>query len=169
HVRSRTQAIAATRASGLLEGKTTTTELSNVKHNLPQQPTTFIGRYDELSAIAHHLEDPACRLLTLVGPGGIGKTRLALQAAEQQVANFEDGVYFVGLAAVGSPHLIPAAIASALTISFYGPEEPAAQIVNYLRDKHMLLILDNFEHLLEGVGLLIELLAHAPDAKLLIT
>src|SRR5260221_10898207 len=81
-VSSRTQAIAAGRASGLLGG--TAAEIEPVAlHNLPHQPTPFIGRDKELTAIARRLQDPNCRLLTVVGPGGIGKTRLALQAAEQ--------------------------------------------------------------------------------------
>ncbi|MHB8752466.1 MAG: ATP-binding protein, partial [Aggregatilineales bacterium] len=138
-------------------------------HNLPRQSTPFIGRTIELAEITERLEDPTCRLLTLVSPGGIGKTRLALQVAAQQVGNFGDGVYFVGLASVESPNLLPAAIAGPLAASFYGPEDPAVQIVNYLRDKQTLLLLDNFEHLLEGVDLLADLLAQASEVKLLIT
>src|SRR5579859_1388287 len=88
HVSSRTQAIAMARTAGLLDGATAKVELSAAPHNLPHQSTPFIGRDKELAAIARRLADPACRLLTVIGPGGIGKTRLALQAAEQQVVTF---------------------------------------------------------------------------------
>ncbi len=138
-------------------------------HNLPVQPTPFIGRDSELSEIADLLADPACRLLTLVGPGGIGKTRLALQAGANQLSNFVHGVYLVSLAPVGSANLLPSAISATLNVTFYGPDEPGLQIINYLRDKHLLLILDNFEHLLDGIPLLTAILAEAPLVKLLIS
>ena len=137
--------------------------------NLPAQPTPFIGREHELAHIAERLNDSVCRLLTLVGPGGIGKTRLALQAAADRVGEYADGVFFVSLTPVGATTLISSAIASALQISFYGQENPDAQLVNYLRRKHLLLVLDNYEHLLGGIGLLVDLLANAPRLKLLVT
>src|SRR5215467_3714862 len=96
----------------------------------PRQTTPFIGRGRELTEINELLADPACRLLNFVGAGGIGKTRLALEAAEQQLPNFADGGYFVPLASVGSSDLVASSIASALNLSFYGPEEPGVQIVN---------------------------------------
>src|SRR5579871_2834322 len=138
-------------------------------HNLVVQATEFVGRTSELAEIAQLLANPACRLLTLAGPGGIGKTRLAIQATSDHAANFSDGVYLVNLASVGSPNLLPAAIAGALAVSFYGTQAPAEQIINYLRDKHLLLVLDNFEHLLEGAGFLADLLAHTRDVKVLVT
>src|SRR5260221_5806514 len=85
HVGSRTQAIAVARASGLLNGTLSTNASPGPLDNLPQQPTPFFGRAKELAAISRRLADPTCRLLTLIGPGGIGKTRLALQAAEAQI------------------------------------------------------------------------------------
>src|SRR5579862_9528746 len=105
----------------------------------------FVGRDAELADIVRLLSDPACRLLTLVGPGGIGKTRLAIQAAADQLPNFAQGVYFVSLASVNSPDLLAPTIASALEISIYGSAEPRRQIVQYLREKQMLLVMDNFE------------------------
>src|SRR5437667_9145147 len=97
--------------------------------------TAFVGRDAELSDILRLLADPTCRLLTLVGPGGIGKTRLAIQAAADQPPNFAQGVHFVSLASVNSPDLLPAAITGTLGISFYGSDEPSLQISHYLRDK----------------------------------
>jgi predicted ATPase/DNA-binding XRE family transcriptional regulator len=137
--------------------------------NLPVQPTPLAGRVNELAQIAERLADPACRLLTLVGPGGIGKTRLAIQAAVTCTDAFAQGVYFVALASVGSPDLLSSAIAGALTISFYGNEPPDVQIVNYLREMEMLLVMDNFEHLLDGVDLLTSLLAKCRRLKVLVT
>src|SRR5579871_4393190 len=109
--------------------------------DLPPQPTPFVGRKTELAQIAERLANPTCRLLTLVGSGGIGKTRLALQAAADKRKDFAHGVYFVSLASVTAPHLIATAIANALKIGSYGQQEPAAQIMSYLRLKDVLLIL----------------------------
>lgn len=137
--------------------------------NLPPPLTPFIGREHELAQIADRLNDPTCRLLTLVGPGGIGKTRLALQAATDCVGEYTGGVFFVSLTPIGTTTLISSAIANALQISFYGQENSDIQLVNYLRGKHMLLVLDNYEHLLGGISLLADLLANAPRLKLLVT
>src|SRR5207247_6691784 len=98
-----------------------------------------------------------------------GKTRLALEAAHQQSANFAQGVHFVSLAPVSSADSLAFAIGSSLGFSFYGQDTPAVQLLNYLREKTILLMLDNFEHLLEGTPLLLNLLAGAPRLKLLIT
>lgn len=143
--------------------------LSGHPHNLPPQSTPFVGRESELRAIAAQLAAPACRLLTLVGPGGIGKTRLALQAAAAQIENFPQGVYFVPLAALSSGEFLVAAIAEALHFSFYQRDTPQAQLYDYLREKHLLLVLDNFEHVMDGAGLTTELLIHAPYLKILAT
>lgn len=138
-------------------------------HNLPVQQTSFEGRREEVAEIAARLADPSCRLLTLVGPGGIGKTRLALHAAADQLVNFADGVYFVPLSALTSADLIAPAIAGSLEIHVYGAEDPRLQLIQALRQKHLLLVLDNFEHLLEGTALLAEILAHASGVKILVT
>ena len=137
-------------------------------HNLPPQSTGFIGRTEELTQIANLLADPGCRLLTLVGAGGIGKTRLALQAAAQ-VPYFLQGIYFVPLNSVGSIDLLPTAIANALQVSFYGAEAPRLQIIHYLQEKQLLLLLDNFEHLLEASDLLTDVLLTATKVKFLVT
>jgi predicted ATPase/DNA-binding SARP family transcriptional activator/Tfp pilus assembly protein PilF len=136
---------------------------------LPLQPTPFVGREDELARITRCFDDPGCRLLTLVGPGGIGKTRLALQVAAARSSAFLDGVYFVPLAGIDSPELLAPTIADALLFSFFGRQDPEAQLVGYLREKEVLLVLDSFEHLTAGARLLAEILQHAPQVKLLVT
>ena len=143
--------------------------LSAHPHNLPVQPTPFVGREKELTQVLTLLDNPDCRLLTLVGPGGIGKTRLALQAAAEKVEDFSHGVYFVPLAALTGPEFIVSAVADALRFSFYSAGEPREQLFNYLREKKMLLVLDNFEHLVAGAGLVAELLQAAPGVKAMVT
>ena len=139
------------------------------RHNLPPQLTPFIGREEELAETIGRLENPSCRLLTLVGPGGIGKTRLVVQAAAAQIATFAHGVCFIPLATVSSIDLLALTLANRLDFALYEPENPVRQIVNYLREKHMLLVWDSFEHLLQGTSLLSEILAGAPQVKLLVT
>ncbi|MBI1878963.1 MAG: NACHT domain-containing protein, partial [Chloroflexi bacterium] len=144
------------------------------QHNLPVQATPFVGRERELAELSRQLANPACRLLTLTGPGGIGKTRLALKVAEEQARTgyFLDGVYYVALAALSSANFLVSTLATVLNFTFYSNKDPQLQLLNYLRDKEMLLILDSFEHLLtpswEG-GLLIEIVQRAAGVKLLVT
>jgi len=137
-------------------------------HNFPLLSTPFVGREGELSEIRRLLEKPSCRLLTLVGPGGIGKTRLALEAAAE-IAQFSNGVYFVPLAALDSPAFLVTTVANFLGSPFHGREDPKLQLLNYLREKKVLLVMDNFEHLLEGAGLLTEILDSASGVKILAT
>lgn len=117
------------------------------EHGLTQQPTSFVGREEEMADITGRLADPACRLLTLVGPGGIGKTRLAVETAVRVAANFADGVRFVNLQAVETADFL-SAIADALSITLSGQNTPQTQLLRYLQDREMLLVFDNFEHLL---------------------
>ncbi len=134
---------------------------------LPAQPTTFIGRADEMAEIVRLLADPACRLLTLVGPGGIGKTRLALEVAGK--LDFPDGAHFVSLQPLSAPDFIISAVGGAVDFQFYSGGNPLEQLTYYLRDKSLLLIVDNLEHLLDGVDVLSDLLADAPGLKVLAT
>lgn len=138
-------------------------------HNLPPQATPFLGREEELAAVAQLIGDPACRLITLTGPGGMGKTRLSLQVAAEQIESFPHGVYFVPLAPLSGPEYIISTIADALRFSFYGREDPQVQLLNYLREKTLLLVLDNFEHVVAGAGLLAAILENAPHVKLLVS
>ncbi|MBV7334805.1 tetratricopeptide repeat protein [Chloroflexi bacterium TSY] len=146
---------------------------SQATHRLrvPVQPTLFIGRDKELAEVANCLADPNCRMLTLVGMGGIGKTRLAIQVATQCQTGFADGIHFIPLQSVQSVEFLPAAMADILQITLASQKPPFQQICDSLRDRQLLLVLDNFEHLLggDGPGLLSQLLAVVPQIKLLIT
>jgi predicted ATPase/DNA-binding CsgD family transcriptional regulator len=137
--------------------------------NLPLQPTPFVGRTDELADITALLADPACRLLTLVGPGGIGKTRLAIQAASEAQDLFPDGVWFAALQPVSSTALLVSALVDALSLPIYGQEDPRTRLLHWLRPKALLLVADNFEHLLDDAILLSEIVETAPAVKLLVT
>ncbi|MEM7118365.1 MAG: BTAD domain-containing putative transcriptional regulator [Chloroflexota bacterium] len=136
---------------------------------LPEHLTPFFGREEELTLLSKQLAQQDYRLISLIGPGGIGKTRLAIQAARPQTSHFADGVYFVSLVGVQSHHDIPAAIGDALDIPLMDATPFDQQIVDVLANKALLLILDNFEHLIEGVPLLQAILAAAPQVVLLVT
>jgi transcriptional regulator with XRE-family HTH domain len=139
-------------------------------HNLPPSEGAFIGREEELSTVVVLLKKPDARLLTIVGPGGVGKTKLAVQAAHMRVGTCEDGVWFVPLSGVADVEYLPAAVADVLGLQFAGRLEPAVQLRNFLHDREVLLVLDNFEQLLpEGLDLVLDLLQHAPGVTLLVT
>jgi predicted ATPase len=139
------------------------------RSNLPVSLTPFVGREKERAAIQARLRDPDCRLLTLVGPGGIGKTRLAVEAASAQTDAFPYGVFFVPLAPLQSADAIVPTMAQALGFSFYEGTEPRQQLLDHLRQKRALLVMDNFEHLLSGVDLVTDILRTARDVKILAT
>jgi DNA-binding SARP family transcriptional activator/predicted ATPase len=137
--------------------------------SLPVPATPLIGRDAELVRLSDLLCNPACHIITILGPGGIGKTRLALAAGSAHGPLFLDGVAFVSLAAVSSDASIVSAIADALGISRYGADDPKAQILAYLRGKELLLIIDNAEHMLASMSFLAELAAAMPPLVLLVT
>jgi class 3 adenylate cyclase len=123
--------------------------------NLPSPGTSFVGRTEELDAIEGLLEDPDCRLLTLVGPGGAGKTRLAVEAAARRVDRYAHGVHFVPLTSVPTTDLIAPALAEALQFAVDAAHSAFSaqdQLLDYLSERSMLLVLDNFEHLVDGSG-----------------
>lgn len=139
------------------------------RHNLLTQTTRFIGREAEKARLAELLADPACRLLTILAPGGMGKTRLAVEVARAHTDKFEHGAWFVSLVPVNVPEQMVYAVAAALNINFFGQREGKEQLFGYLAEKELLLVLDNLEQLLSGVQLLGELLEAAPGVKLLVT
>jgi len=141
----------------------------SVRVRLPAQPTPLVGREQELVSVARCLADPSCRLLTLTGPAGIGKTRLALQAAANQADAFEHGVFFVPVGPVASPEFLPPTVANALGFTFYGSASPHEQLLDHLRDRELLLVLDGFEHLLGGVAFVAQILEDAPRVRLIVT
>lgn len=135
----------------------------------PSPATSLIGRDEERGELAALIADPACRLLSLLGPGGIGKTRLALQLAEDVEASFVDGVCWVPLAGLPAAEQLPEALAQALGCAPKGRGDIGAALRDWLGPRQLLLVADNFEHLLDGAGLLDELLAAAPRLKIVIT
>jgi predicted ATPase/DNA-binding SARP family transcriptional activator len=138
--------------------------------NFPTHTPVFVGRETELKELADFIESPDYHIISLVGPGGVGKTRLALQFATQIASRFSDGAYFISLAPIHDPDLIPIVLADALKFSFYGPKNHTEQLGNYLHHMNALLVFDNFEHLgLEGAKFLAFLLSQTHHIKILVT
>ncbi|WP_297854598.1 tetratricopeptide repeat protein [Meiothermus sp.] len=132
---------------------------------LPIPESPLVGRRKELA----ELRPGATRLLVLTGLGGVGKTRLALELARQQAEQMAQGAYFVSLAAVESLEQAFSTMAQTLGFGFFGQREPKTQLLDYLKNKEMLLVLDNFDGLMAEAGLLLELLEQAPRLRLLVT
>ncbi len=142
--------------------------LSVYKHNLPVQLSTFVGRGKELADVQRLLKET--RLLTLLGPGGTGKTRLMLESAEELVGEFTDGIWLVELAPLIDPDLIPERVAAALSVQEQPGRPMNETLVDFLRRKQLLLLLDNVEHLVrESAEVAEHLLTHCPKLKILVT
>ncbi len=140
-------------------------------HNLVAASSSFVGRDPELLELASLVNETHVRLVTLHGPGGVGKSRLATQLAFNQLqeGKFKDGIFFIPLADLSLTEAIPNAIATTLNISLTAKPEALEQLISSLQDKHMLLILDNFEHLMTGLDLVATMLTNCPALKLLVT
>lgn len=140
------------------------------RDNLPRQTTPFVGRDAELDEIHAIIEKNDVRLLTILAPGGMGKTRIALEAAEQQLNHFPDGVYFVPLQPLSDgANIIPQIAQSIGYQLMQDGREPKQQLLDFLSNKQLLLLMDNFEHLLDSVWLINEILQAAPDVKIITT
>jgi len=137
------------------------------KQNLPSQLTAFIGRETELASLKTLLADGNNRLITIVAQGGMGKTRLSLEAARQMLEAFPQGVYFVALDRITSADLIVQAVATVLPISLASNEDPKSRVLDYLQGKTILLVMDNFEHVLDGAAFVQEILVAAPRVQIL--
>lgn len=143
--------------------------LDSYTHNLPAQTTPLIGREAEVHDISERVRRDGIRLLTLTGPGGIGKTRVALQAAADLLDDFPDGVFFVTLAPIRDPARVPAAIAKTLGYHDAGEQEVLEQIKTDFKHKRALFVLDNFEQVAAAGLYVTELLTAAPQLKVIIT
>jgi predicted ATPase/DNA-binding CsgD family transcriptional regulator len=168
-VHNRTQAVACAKDAGLLGIPSKTPEHPTIapRHNLPAQITSFIGRQQEITEIQRLLSDN--RLLTLSGPPGTGKTRLALQVASNVLHHFEDGIYFVDLAPIRDPQFVPSTIAQVFDLGESGTGSLLENLKHYLGNKQLLLVLDNYEQIIETAPLVGDLLSAAPSLKALVT
>ena len=169
-------------ANQVLAGVTPQTQKSKAAIPLPAPPTVLIGREIELSSLARIFQEPSCRLLTITGPGGIGKTRLVIEFARSQRPHFQGGVFYVSLVALESASLMVSALAEAIGLTLSGQADPKEQLFGFLRqnfNQSVVLVLDNFEHLLSridapedepaAVSLVAEILERLPAVKLLVT
>ena len=170
HVSGREEATAKATSLGLLDVKMEPSgeaPRTKPKHNLPTQLTLFIGREQQIAEVTDLLSET--RLLTLTGPGGTGKTRLALKVAEELLDTFADGVFFVDLAPLSDPKLVTSAIARALGI-FESGDQPLIDVLKrVLGQRALLLVLDNYEHLIQAASVVSELLVSAPNVRILVT
>ncbi|MGB1251841.1 MAG: ATP-binding protein [Candidatus Promineifilaceae bacterium] len=154
---------------GALEPASVATELAAVPTNLPAPLLSFFGRKNSLPAIETQLLHPACRLLTIVGPGGVGKTTLSLKIGCRLLQQFPDGVFFVDLAPIDTAERIVIAIAQVVGCLIEGTVPPQVQLLNWFQNKQILLLMDNFEHLLSHAHLVTEILKRAANVKVLAT
>ena len=143
--------------------------ISMTLETLTRRPTSFIGRETEIDDCVSLLNDPACSLLTLTGPGGVGKTRLAEEVARGVAEAFADGIYFVPLQPLNSVEHVTGEIVKTLPLQLRGETRIEQQLIDYLSNKKMLIILDNLEHLLGFASVIVDILNKSSEVKILIT
>ena len=167
NVHSREQAVARSRLAGILPSQPAVTRPAEFDHNLPTQITSFVGRQREIAAVKQLLL--TSRLLTLRGPPGTGKTRLAVQVASNLLDQYQDGVFFIDLAPISDPQLVLSTIAQELDLKEAQSQPLIDTLIHHLHDKQMLVILDNFEQVIEAASLVSDLLTTCPGLKILVT
>jgi len=156
-------------SGGRSETRSVRRQTTEILHNLPSQPTTFVGRKEELAAAREILLRKGVQLVTFTGPGGTGKTRLSLEVAQGLIEHFKDGVFFVQLADITEPGQVVSRIAQELEVRAAGTRPLLQNLKDFLKDKDILLLLDNFEQLIPAATVVAELLAAAPSMKVLVT
>jgi predicted ATPase/DNA-binding SARP family transcriptional activator len=154
----------------IVDEESADTEFHSPPHDtLPNFITHFVARPELMDRLLYTLDNPDCHLLTLVGSGGAGKTRLAIEAARSCIYDYPDGVYFIPLESITNAALIAVQFANALKINLHSAESVQEQVLNFLRNRELLLVVDNVEHLLEGVPFLGDILRAAPLTRILVT
>lgn len=166
--------LAAQVAKGEFSPETTQTDQAEklklpVRNNIPLHISSFVGRTHELDQLQSHLRNPQVRLVTLIGHGGAGKTRLAVQAARQNLSFFPDGVWFVPLEGVVSADLVLPEIYKQLKISYPKSSTAVSHLVDFLNGHRVLVVLDNFEHVLEASGIISEVIHQTLNSKFIVT
>ncbi len=141
--------------------------LDAVPNNIPEQLTELIGREDELAEVARLIKK--VRLLTILAPGGTGKTRLAIQGASDHSSEYRDGVFFVPLADISSSDAIVQMVADTLGVALSSGDDPLDQLTGYLKSRRILFVLDNFEHVTDGASIVSEILKTAPEVSVIAT
>lgn len=171
-VKNRSQAILRAQEIGILTEVASYEEndLRRITSHLPIVSTTLVGRKNELETIHNLLNDERVRLVTILGTGGMGKTHIAIEAAQQLRGQFEDGVHFISLTATTNPQNIITTIVDELGTAYKSTDTSQKQFLSFLKDKELLLVLDNFEHLVDGGTDLIDaIVQQTPNVKLMLT
>ena len=164
---SRPEHVYQLNVDGLDQGFPPLLSLDAVPNNLPEQLTELIGRQEELAEVARLLEKT--RLLTILAPGGTGKTRLAIQAASDHSSEYRDGAFFVPLADISSSDAIVQMVADTLGVALSSGDDPLIQLTGYLKSRRILFVFDNFEHVADGASIVSEILVKAPDLSVIVT